>query len=137
LKKKSFLVFLVTVVWVAVGIGWPAGEGKIRVIRPEDACAGSLSVNLTGRWKCNDGGTYYIHQVGTKVWWYGESGDNGGSWTNVFQGEVEGDRVRGKWVDVPHGRAMNSGEMTLQIQAPSRLVASQKTGGFGGSEWSR
>lgn len=29
--------------------------------------------DLTGVWSCDDGGTYFIRQVGNIVWWYGES----------------------------------------------------------------
>jgi len=94
-------------------------------------------VDLTGRWRGNDGGAYFLRQVGNQVWWYGQSGDGGGSWTNVFHGRIEGNQVLGSWTDVPHGRIMNSGEMSLQIVAPNLLRAVNRTGGFGGSEWSR
>jgi hypothetical protein len=95
------------------------------------------SVNLTGRWNGNDGGRYFLHQVENELWWYGMSGDGGASWTNVLQGHIEGNMVRGRWADVPHGRIMSHGEMHLQILAPNHLRATHRTGGFGGSEWTR
>ena len=95
------------------------------------------STNLTGRWNCNDGGRYFLRQVGNEFWWYGMSGDGGAGWSNVFQGRVEGNMVRGQWADVPHGRAMSHGEMHLQILSPNHLRATHRTGGFGGSEWTR
>ena len=94
-------------------------------------------VDLTGKWRGNDGGAYFLRQVGNQVWWYGQSGDGGGSWTNVFHGRIEGHQVLGTWADVPQGRVMNSGEMSLQVVAPNLLRAVNRTGGFGGSEWSR
>jgi hypothetical protein len=97
----------------------------------------SASFNLTGRWRSNDGGAYFLRQVGTQLWWYGQSGDNGRTWTNVFQGRIEGSQVIGNWADVPHGQIMHNGEMSLQIVAPNFLRAVNRTGGFGGSEWSR
>ena len=97
----------------------------------------SASFNLTGRWRSNDGGAYFLRQVGTQLWWYGQSGDNGRTWTNVFQGRIEGSQVIGSWADVPHGQIMHNGEMSLQIVAPNFLRAVNRTGGFGGSEWSR
>jgi len=136
-KKNLFLVFFMTALWVMAEAGWPVREGSICSISMESACAASTLADLTGRWNCNDGGTYYVHQIGKTVWWFGESRDKGGSWTNVFQGQIQENLIRGQWVDVPHGTTMNSGEMTLQIQAPDRLVAIKKTGGFGGSQWSR
>jgi hypothetical protein len=101
------------------------------------APAGSFAGDLTGRWNCNDGGRYFLRLVGAEVWWVGMSGDGGASWTNVFQGRVEGNQVRGRWADVPHGRAASQGEMNLQIAGPNQLRATHRTGGFGGSEWNR
>jgi hypothetical protein len=31
--------------------------------------------DLTGRWVCDDGGTYFVRQVGDEVWWTGKSGE--------------------------------------------------------------
>jgi hypothetical protein len=95
------------------------------------------ALDLTGRWTCDDGGKYYLHQVGNQVWWLGESSDNGATWTNVFQGQVAGNQVNGKWADVPQGRIMSSGVMVLRIVDANHLKALNKTGGFGGSNWTR
>lgn len=93
--------------------------------------------DLTGRWSANDGGTYYIRQVGNELWWYGQSSDGGSSWTNVLHATVQGNRAVGRWSDVPHGQIHSAGEMELQVVSANRLVATRKTGGFGGSEWTR
>jgi hypothetical protein len=36
------------------------------------------NINLTGAWKANDGGTYYIRNIGNDVWWLGTSGNDDG-----------------------------------------------------------
>jgi hypothetical protein len=91
--------------------------------------------NLTGVWRCNDGGLYFIRQVGNQVWWYGESGDGGVGWSNVFQGYVTGNKIIGKWADVPKGTARNYGEMTLSISSNSlRKISGGQN--FTGSVWS-
>jgi len=28
--------------------------------------------DLTGKWSCNDGGNYYLRQLGKEVFWFGE-----------------------------------------------------------------
>jgi hypothetical protein len=96
-----------------------------------------VSTNLSGAWSCNDGGTYYIRQVGDQVWWYGQSADSGATWTNVFNGRIRGGQIVGRWADVPKGRMMNAGSMTLEIAGNRQLRAVHKTGGFGGSVWTR
>ena len=94
-------------------------------------------INLTGRWSANDGGTYYLRQIGSDLWWYGRSSDGGVTWSNVLFGSVQGNRVVGRWADVPQGRIMSGGEMEITIASPDRLTATRRTGGFGGSEWTR
>jgi hypothetical protein len=96
-----------------------------------------VSINLTGQWRCNDAGSYYLRQVGNELWWYGASGDAGRSWSNVFYGRVEGNQASGRWADVPHGQATSAGEMRIEVLSPNHLRAIHRTGGFGGSEWTR
>ncbi|HEY9710948.1 MAG TPA: serine/threonine-protein kinase [Oculatellaceae cyanobacterium] len=92
--------------------------------------------NLAGVWQCNDGGLYFIRQVGNQVWWYGESGDGGVGWSNVFHGYITGNKIIGTWADVPKGTARNYGEMTLW-NSGNRLSKISGGQNFSGSVWSR
>ena len=94
---------------------------------------------LTGAWKANDGGTYYVRRLGNVVWWVGKSADNGASWTNVFRGTTDGDTITGEWADVIH----NSGFGTLTLKILGKLGTGvhglEKIGGTGsgcgGQHW--
>lgn len=98
----------------------------------------AAAADLTGTWKGDDGGTYYLRQVGNQLFWYGERSTANPAWSNVFNGRVQGDRVRGEWADVPKGRTMSEGRLDLSIERGGNLlVAERKTGGFGGSRWTR
>ena len=94
-------------------------------------------VHLTGKWLCNDGGTYFIRQIGSEIWWHGLSRDGGATWSNVFHGQLNGKQFSGRWADVPQGRIQGSGEITLQILGHNKFKAIRKTGGFGGNMWTR
>ena len=96
-----------------------------------------ISLTLTGKWRCNDGGTYFIRQAGSSLWWYGQSPDGGRTWANVFHGRIDGNRINGQWADIPQGHNLNFGDMILQIVGNSKLRAIHKSGGFVGSQWSR
>lgn len=102
-------------------------------------CAASKDFN--GIWKSNDGGTYYVRQIGNDVWWVGMSGDNGNTWTNVFKGVRNGNTVTGQWADVPRGKVNSGGILNLSVQGTNKSVSgftrSAVTGGFGGSKWSK
>jgi hypothetical protein len=94
--------------------------------------------DLTGIWQCNDGGTYFLRQVGGDLWWYGRDGGGGDNWTNVFHGQIQGFEVIGYWADIPVGRfARSDGKLQLRIDNPGRLLLSNQSGNFGGSEWKR
>ncbi len=56
--------------------------------------------------------------------------------TNVFQGRLSGTSVTGDWADVPRGRTLNSGTLTLNVSR-NQLQLQTSTGGFGASLWER
>lgn len=97
----------------------------------------SLNADLTGVWSCDDGGTYYIRQLGNIIWWYGEPSDSPGQWSNVAKGTISGNTINLDWADVPKGSTMNNGILVLTIVSNDKLTATQQTGGFGGSTWTR
>jgi len=98
----------------------------------------TVLADLTGVWKADDGGTYYVRQTGHNVHWYGERSKNNPAWSNVFVGEKNGKRIKGRWVDVPKGNIMGRGTLKLEVRHRGNvLVARKKTGGFGGSRWTR
>lgn len=96
--------------------------------------------DLNGVWQANDGGTYYVRQIGNDVWWVGMSGDNGRTWTNVFKGVRHGNAVTGQWADVPRGNIQSGGNLSLSLRTGSsgaifEFTRSTVSGGFGGSRW--
>lgn len=93
--------------------------------------------DLTGTWNCDDGGRYYIRQFGTTVWWYGERDPNAPDWSNVMRGTISGNTINADWTDVPKGRVMQYGTLTLNIESNNRITAISKIGGFAGSVWTR
>jgi hypothetical protein len=96
------------------------------------------AADLTGEWEADDGGRYYLRQVGDRVFWYGERSARDPAWANVFEGRLRDGELRGEWADVPKGRARSQGRLRLDVRRRGNvLVAVDKTGGFGGSRWTR
>jgi len=93
--------------------------------------------SLNGVWNCNDGGVYFVRQVGNEVWWYGQSSDGGATWSNVFHGVMRGNQIDGRWADVPKGSIRGYGEMTLAVLNAGRIEKVMGGQNFGGSSWSR
>jgi TolB-like protein len=101
------------------------------------ASATVQAIDLTGLWSCDDGGTYYIRQIGNRIWWYGERSYQDPLWSNVARGEIMGSEMRLEWSDVPKGHIRGSGSMVLDIVSGNKIRAVKKTGGFGGAVWTR
>ena len=93
--------------------------------------------SLTGTYSCNDGGTYYLRQIGNQLWWFGQSGDDGATWSNVFKGTIRGRTVSGTWADVPKGTIQSGGVMNIQRLSVDKFRVINQTGNFGGTEWTR
>jgi hypothetical protein len=108
--------------------------------------------DLTGAWTADDGGVYYVRQIGSVIWWAGFSQDNGRSFTNVFRGvwqepggvADEIDTIVGQWADLPRGSGTwQAGKLILTVNFESPGTVSElravrgTTGGFGGRVWKR
>jgi hypothetical protein len=95
---------------------------------PDGACPGkSVRPNLTGAWGSDDGGTYYVRQMGDKIWWLGlrrnrdpimsSSAVPIPNPTNVFEGTISSYKadgtavISGNAVTVPKG-GESGGEAT-------------------------
>jgi hypothetical protein len=99
---------------------------------------------LTGVWQSNDGGTYYLRQIGNVVWWIGLSGGNDGrTYSNIFKGTITTlagyeNVIEGEFVDVPRGAIMNSGKLLLDIdESPTRSYMTKISGAFGTQSWTK
>lgn len=97
----------------------------------------SSKIDLTGVWKCDDGGTYFIRQSGDTIWWFGEPSTNPGGWSNAAKGNIRDSTINLDWSDVPKGCTLNEGTLVLNVLSKDKLEATGKTGGFGGSTWTR
>lgn len=95
-------------------------------------------IDLTGVWKSNDGGNYYLRQLGTTLYWVGMSPNEGHDWTNVFVGNLNGNTVSGNWADVPLGTTLNAGSLMLEISNDGNHISIEhQNGGFGPSVFDR
>ena len=108
---------------------------------PEDVGA------LTGAWSADDGGVYYIRQVGDCVWWFGtdvadidpgKTAQQG--FANVAAGRVDGTEIELEWADVPLGVTLGGGGLTVIVdEGGDSLRITEKRGywGFGGNSFTR
>jgi hypothetical protein len=116
------------------------------VCEPEPTPFKPAGFDLTGVWAGDDGGIYYLRQLGSVVWWNGMSGrdrsplDLGRDWTNVARGVINGLQIDVETSDVPRGGALFNSTLILKIQDDGtgniQIVKTQEVeGGFGNSVW--
>jgi subtilisin family serine protease len=102
-----------------------------------------LYMGLTGVYRANDNGLYYLRQNGPlTLYWAGLSGLGAGTaFTNVFRGTEQGlpsTTIAGQWCDVPRGTILNCGSLTIRMTSPTtfaRIADGGYLGGFGASQW--
>jgi hypothetical protein len=92
---------------------------------------------LTGVWSCDDGGTYYIRQLGNMIWWFGEPSMNPDRWSNVARGTISGNTITLEYSDIPKGCAEGYGTLVLEAISNNVLNAKEKPPSYGGSTWTR
>lgn len=102
--------------------------------------------DLTGVWAGDDGGIYYLRQLGSVLWWNGMSGrdrsplDLGRDWTNVARGVINGLQIDVETSDVPRGGVLDNSTLVLKIQDDGagniQIVKTREVvGGFGNNVW--
>lgn len=104
--------------------------------------------DLTGVWAGDDGGYYYIRQIGDCVWWFGTSlaevqpgvtAQEG--FANVAVGRIEGDEIVLEWADVPLGDILGGGGLTIHVSedGDELAISHRQRGpwGFGGTTLTR
>jgi CubicO group peptidase (beta-lactamase class C family) len=75
----------------------------------------------TGVFRADDGGAVYVRTIGQDLYAFAEH--PGKNYAFVLHGTISGDRVRGRWWDVPKHARTTTGAVELQIsQGGDRLV---------------
>ena len=92
-----------------------------------------MSLNLTGAFSSDIPGTYYLRQLGTEVYWYGEDSAQPPSWSNVAYGKIDANNnLMMEWCDVPKGVTRNEGQLTLKVSNDGKTITVMaETGRFG------
>ena len=108
----------------------------------ETSTLSKCASDITGKWNGNDGGNYYLRQIGNEIWWFGSNifKANGefNTFSNVFSGIKKGLTVDGDWQDVPLGDTNSKGKISLIIDPNGeKMTKKSATGGFGGTEWTK
>ncbi|MFI7027528.1 hypothetical protein ACIBK1_02340 [Microbispora rosea] len=105
----------------------------------QDFARRPAGAELTGAWQADDGGTYFIRQIGNELWWLGMSRDLGAEFLTVFRGTIGPDGINGDWADVSGTRDLSHGTLGLAYGPAGsmtvELVATARTGGTGASTW--
>jgi hypothetical protein len=132
-------LFLLLVAITTIVVIFTLSSISFKVQEASAKCATSIS----GVWKGNDGGTYYISQKGRAVYWFGAQQPirEGTGFSNVFEGQFSSsDGISGKWADVPYGKARGNGDISLRCSQngiTDVLTRESASGGFGGSSWTK
>jgi hypothetical protein len=105
------------------------------------APASSAALDLTGNWKCDDGGIYEMRMIVRgnlwELFWYGK----GDGWQNVFHGinkspSSSNDFV-GRWASLSPAGPQNFGIIAVHVEADNKLTLTGDPRNFAGRVWTR
>ena len=89
-----------------------------------------VSAALSGIWKGDTGGTFYIQEDRGKVYWYAEQLTRNPYWAHVFTGKIKDLKINGTWIDVPKGKRRTRGRLQAELTADGKYILI-KAPGFG------
>lgn len=81
--------------------------------------------DLTGIWQDENGVSYHIRQVGSRIYWMA---DKRPEYVHVFSGTLQGNMISGSWSDLPGGRLRHSGSLTLRVDSTNRIIVLSSQG---------
>lgn len=75
------------------------------------------AADISGTWKGDKGGTFYVSQDRGRVYWYGEQLTRNPYWAHVFVGKIDNkdNEIRGDWFDVPKGKKRERGGLRAEV----------------------
>lgn len=111
--------------------GLPVIKGFAPELRSRPAGFSGGEQNLTGAWQGDDAATYYVRELpGGDIVWVAENNLYGGpggyaqpSFTHVFIGKKINKLIVGEWADIPKGKAMGKGTLSMKVATPQDLEA--------------
>src|SRR5688500_1253175 len=100
--------------------------------------AAAQTINLTGLWQDDSGGgaIYRVRHVGNQLFWIVD-GTSKGSYVNIAFGEITGQTMTGKWVDLPGSPTLGGGDISLRIESNDRFVKVSSSANYGAQAWTR
>ncbi len=98
----------------------------------------AATFDLTGVWKDNQEGLYYITQRGDEVWWFAEQTSLNPLWSHVAHGAIKnGTIIELRWTGVPKGKMMDSGTVLMEILSNNELIRKSSAGDAIGEKLTR
>ena len=96
------------------------------------------TIDLTGLWQDDSGGgaVYRVRHVGNQLFWIVD-GTSKGSYVNIAFGEISGQTMTAKWVDLPGSPTLGGGDISLRIESNNRFVKISSSAPYGAQAWTR
>jgi len=77
---------------------------------------------LSGIWKGDKGGTFYIQESRGNVYWYAEQLSRNPYWAHIFTGKLKDLEIKGTWIDIPKGKRRNQGRLIAEVTPDGKNI---------------
>lgn len=123
-KSTYFALSLLALLLLAPGGAARGQAAAVNQVKAPSAANSPLASVFAG----DDGGAYYVTEVGQKVYWFAEH--PGRDYAHVFVGTRDGDTIKGRFYSVPKDRGTAHGQVTLRVNPNGTMERVGETGGF-------
>lgn len=87
-------------------------------------CPGVEAADVSGTWKGDKGGTFYLSQDRGRLYWYAEQLTRNPYWAHVFVGKFNDrdNEISGEWFDVPKGKKRERGRLEAELSESGNII---------------
>ncbi len=88
----------------------------------------TVQAALTGIWKGDKEGTFYIQESRGNIYWYAEQLSRNPYWAHIFSGKIKDLEIKGTWVDIPKGKSRNQGRLIAKVTPDGKHIEFKGSG---------
>jgi hypothetical protein len=77
---------------------------------------------LNGVWRGDRGGKFYLQVDQGQLYWYAEQLTRNPAWAHIFRGNLQGDKITGRWVNMPKGKLGGAGQLQAVLSEDGETI---------------
>jgi hypothetical protein len=82
----------------------------------------AYAADLNGVWRGDRGGKFYVQFDRGQLYWYAEQLTRNPAWAHIFQGNLQGNNINGRWINIPKGKLGGAGQLNALLDDDGQTI---------------